>query len=256
MTTEPGLLRMIISHSRKFVFVKPRKTAGTSVEMALSPVLEAGDFATLVEPEEEAVRNVKPEVHVGSIYYGGGIKRGRLRDHSPISKAVDCFGERILDYQIVTMTRNPWSRAVSQFYWSSRRSNIRHRSFAEQKVLFNAYTRKWGPQTWLDRVYGRKRQRSLNASSLYQYKGVMVGNFAIRYEMLQADLDRLSVLLKLPDVRLPEHSFKSGLRNTSRPWQDFFDPDLRDLVANECREEIELFGYRFEADEATRGPEL
>ena len=43
---------MIISHSHKFVFVKTKKTAGTSIECALAPHLEPGDLASpLVEHE-------------------------------------------------------------------------------------------------------------------------------------------------------------------------------------------------------------
>ena len=37
---------MMISHSRKFVFVKTKKTAGTSIECALAPFLEPGDLTS------------------------------------------------------------------------------------------------------------------------------------------------------------------------------------------------------------------
>ena len=39
-------IAMIVSHSRRFVFVHLHKTAGTSVKQALRPHLAAGDFMT------------------------------------------------------------------------------------------------------------------------------------------------------------------------------------------------------------------
>ena len=46
----------IISHSRKFIFVKTMKTAGTSLEMALSKHCSPGDILTQLEPREERQR--------------------------------------------------------------------------------------------------------------------------------------------------------------------------------------------------------
>ena len=74
---------MIISHFHRFILVKPRKVAGTTIELTLSPFLERGDLATSIEPDEEKLRRVKDGVKVGSIYRANkfGFIR-RLRDHS------------------------------------------------------------------------------------------------------------------------------------------------------------------------------
>ena len=58
---------MIISHSHKFIFVKPRKVAGTTIELKLSPYLEKGDCATPIEPYEEKLRTIKDGVIVKKI---------------------------------------------------------------------------------------------------------------------------------------------------------------------------------------------
>ena len=47
---------MIISHSRKFIFVKTYKTAGSSLEIALSKYCAKGDILTPLDGEEEAQR--------------------------------------------------------------------------------------------------------------------------------------------------------------------------------------------------------
>lgn len=47
---------MIISHKHKFIFVKTRKTAGTSVEIALSRHLGPDDIITPISPDDEKLR--------------------------------------------------------------------------------------------------------------------------------------------------------------------------------------------------------
>ena len=47
---------MIISHSRKFIFIKTFKTGGSSLEIALSKYCGKGDILTELDPPEEALR--------------------------------------------------------------------------------------------------------------------------------------------------------------------------------------------------------
>lgn len=249
---------MLISHHYGFVFVKPRKTAGTTVELALSPFLKAGDLATPIEAEEEPLRRVAAGVRVGLIGTRPFLGRaGALRDHSPLSQAIRRFPE-IEGYHVVSMCRNPWDRAVSQFFWSLRRTDIRKCSIEEQRSAFAAYTRKWGPRTWLDRVYGRKRQRALDATPLYVVGGRCRVGYFVRFEALADDVAGLGAWLGLDGVpRVGALAAKAGLRPAgSRDWTRYYDPDTRDLVARECRWEIDTFGYDFEGIAMPAGPEL
>ena len=47
---------MIASHQHRFIFLKTRKTAGTSVEIALSKVCGPDDIITEISPEDEELR--------------------------------------------------------------------------------------------------------------------------------------------------------------------------------------------------------
>ena len=44
---------MIISHEHKFIFLKTRKTAGTSIELALSQLCGPNDIITPISPNDE-----------------------------------------------------------------------------------------------------------------------------------------------------------------------------------------------------------
>ena len=116
---------MIISHNHKFIFVKPRKVAGTTIELKLSHYLKEGDYATPIEPNEEHLRPSKNGVIIGKI--GQQNKFGlplKLRDHSSLRKAYLILEKRVQNYFVITACRNPWDRAVSQFFWSYRKKNI------------------------------------------------------------------------------------------------------------------------------------
>ena len=242
---------MMISHAHRFVFVKPRKTAGTSVELALSPFLKSGDLATAIEPEEEPLRRMAEGVRIGVIHEG----RQRLRDHSPLSKLWQAMPET-RGYRVVTMCRNPWDRAVSQFFWSHRRTDMRERPFGEQRRAFNAWTQAWGPKTWLDPFYGRKRQRALDASQLYWVGGKCRAAYCIRFEQLAEDTAALGDWLRLGGRPEVAEKAKSGIRPEDGAWTRYFDEATRALVAKECAREIAMFGYDFEGKAVPTGPEI
>ena len=92
---------MIISYKHKFVFIKTRKTAGSTFEKLVYPHLDekAGDICTGSEQDNT------PEMN----------RRAIFRGHTPFKKIEFLINS---NWWIFTIERNPWDKVVSQFFFS------------------------------------------------------------------------------------------------------------------------------------------
>jgi hypothetical protein len=104
---------MIISKSRKFVFVHLEKCGGTSVENALSPYLAWDDM-------------VMGSTHLGEQlqgfyfnYYGHQhVKENMLWKHSTIKNIYNNFNEDISSYKKIAVVRDPMELVKSLYTFS------------------------------------------------------------------------------------------------------------------------------------------
>jgi hypothetical protein len=62
-----------------------------------------------------------------------------------------------------------------------------------------------------------------------------------RNETMQASYDAICARLGIETAALERVNASSH-----RPWQDYYDAELRDLVADLYRRDLELFDYAFE----------
>lgn len=251
---------MIVSHRHRFILVKTRKTAGSSVELALSPHLAAGDLATPLRPEEETLRNSPPGLRIAEPWVmTRWLYPFPLKTHAPLWMAEDWIGPRAAGYRVVSLCRNPWDKAVSHFFWSCREQNVRALDFDAQRQAFIAFTQRKGPRKWYDRLTGRMPPKALDGNwRLYQSGGGPRLDFVIRYECLAQDLAALGPWLGLDGpVTLAGKRAKTGLRpSEKRHWSEYYDRETRDLVALHSGREIAFFGYDFQGEAVPRGPVL
>jgi hypothetical protein len=125
---------VIISHKYKFIFLKTRKTAGTSIEIALSRFCGDKDIITPISPEDENTR--KGLGYRGpqncNVPFGGYslrdwvrliTRRRRRRYYNHISAGIlrELIDREIWDsYFKFCFERNPWDKALSLYYWRIR----------------------------------------------------------------------------------------------------------------------------------------
>jgi hypothetical protein len=226
---------MIISHSHKFIFIKSHKTAGTSVEAALTEYCSGNDIVTPLL-DYSFNRNERGE------WIHHSMNANDFHQHDDALTIKSKLPAEIWDnYFKFSITRNPWDRAVSFFSWEKRRNpalspqkrfyhhlGIPFDDLGQTRELFSKYIK--GNWTNNDRFYLIDDQLCVD--------------FVIRYEHLADDFRKVCNLTGVPTKELPH--LKSGMRKRKHHYSEYFDAESQAVVAERHKNDIRLFGYEFE----------
>ncbi|MBY6202708.1 sulfotransferase family protein [Maritalea mobilis] len=128
---------MIYLSDPKILFLKPRKVAGTSFEIALSRFAGPNDIITPITRTDEAARRERG--FRGAQNFKGGLSEflndrksrrrfakklewpRRYRNHIPAADVRRHLGAEAFDAAFkISIVRNPFDTVVSKFYWSNR----------------------------------------------------------------------------------------------------------------------------------------
>ncbi len=207
---------MIASHAHRFVFVKTRKTAGTSLEIALSRHCGPSDIVTRISPEDERLRAA-----------AGGV--GPQNDDTSPSSYAHMGARRVIrvigreawdDYFTFAVERNPFDVVASSYRYSARNARFT-KTFAE----FVRTPRR------LDRLALNER--------LYRLGGKVIVDEVYRYEELPSAVEQISSRLGL-ELDLPHAKRGSGPH-----YRELYGPGDADLVAERFARTLRRFGYEF-----------
>lgn len=232
---------MIISHSHKFIFIKSEKTAGTSLEAALSGYCSGDDIVVPINDFRHN-RNEKGEFIHQSMNADEEYRRiGQHVEAQTIRRKVS--DEVWNDYFKFSIIRNPWDRTVSDFYWKRRQDpaiNPRKRFYHHLGVPFNelAQIRK------LFAEFVRSDDLE-NNDRFYILDDRLCVDFVIRYENLSEDVREVCNRIGLPSIELPH--LKTGFRQKRHHYSEYFDEESKAIVAEKHKNDIRLFGYEFES---------
>lgn len=229
---------MIISHRHKFIFIKLRKTAGTSLEIALSGICGDHDVITSISDADERVRQalgypgprntVIPFRHYRPAHWKDLIMNGRRRhyyNHMPATLIKPTLPKNIWDeYFKFCFERNPWDKVISHYY---------HRNRS------NKYD---GIMDYLLHDKGD----GIMGMEAYTINGQVAVDRIFRYEELDAALKELSTVLNLSDeLKMPDYRAKSQFRKDHRSYREILTEEEAALIAKMFEADIALLGYKY-----------
>lgn len=214
---------VIVSHEHRFVFMKTRKTAGTSVEIALSRVCGPDDVITPVTEEDEVLRRSAGGRGPQNFESPPGLGRTAF-NHMPVSMVRTMLGRRTFEsYFSFAVERNPWDAVVSLYHWRFRDS---------EPGPFGDYVASEAVAT-----FAAKNQR------IYRLRGTVAVDRVLRYESLDAELAEVWSRLGLPgSPALPRA--KAGTRPPGS-YRTYYDDASRERVAELFAAPIADLGYEF-----------
>jgi len=228
---------MILSHRHKFIFIKTRKSAGTSIEIALSKMLGPDDIVTPISKQDEAIRVERGWVPAQNFFKPFGryrlsdwarmIESGkRLRDywnHMPAAEIKELVGDEIWSsYYKFCVERNPWDKAVSAYYWQRAKH---HKDF----------------RTFIDK--GGAYQRS--DYDKYALGGRVAVDKVILFDQLTDGLEAVRARLDLPEaIDISGITAKTGVRDR-KPMSELYDEYTRSAIETQFAREIKAFGFTF-----------
>lgn len=228
---------MIISHKHRFIFLKTRKTGGSSVQVAMTSV--CGD----------------DDIVVGNDSDHTGENSDRNLDHSFTRNAhanlpqikLALPAEIWISYLKVAFVRNPWDLALSRYHWEKKGMDC-------DVMDFRNWIADYTSQDWIEPEYNGQGNiiqrvwdvrggyvRDLQAPFALE-NGQLAVDFLGRYERLDADFGTLCRKLSVSPPQLPH--LKSGFRLIGA-YQDAYDEICRRRVENAFAADIDAFEYQF-----------
>jgi hypothetical protein len=213
---------VIVSHQHRFIFLKTRKTAGTSIELALARVCGPDDTITSLNPVDEEER-VAAGIRGPQNFEAPPLDR-RAFNHMPARMARQAVGPQVWrEYFKFAVERNPWDAVVSAYFWIFR--NREAPPFDE----------------W---VQGSQVDDLAKNSHMYRIRGEIAVDRLLRYETLADD-----VALLWADLGLPGSPTLPRAKGFARPrdvhYRSLYTPASRERVRAAFERTIEELGYEF-----------
>lgn len=239
---------MIVSHARRFVFVKTVKTAGTSLEIALCRHCGKDDIITPIDDRDEEKRraiagrgpqNFRKSLRQSSPaerlkFLATGRTAPRFQEHYPAWLIRRELGPEIWNgYFKFAVARHPFDRCVSRYFWS--------RAYELDKRIGN-----WENFPDFDQFL-RYRAGLINENwTLYSEQDRVIVDFVVRYEHLEEDLAVISDRIGL-DHNIFDEMKSIRTKEGHRPRNDSTAPvlteDQKETIRRLCAREMALLGY-------------
>jgi Sulfotransferase family len=206
---------MIISRSKKFIFVHIPKTAGSSIRRALTPYTRTlkGRFVKNVIRPPDCYHLSQMPPHTNAVQI-------RLLLGSEFYESAYSFA----------FVRNPWDREVSMYHYILKTPHHHMNSIVSGLDDFASYIR------W-QRNEAPENQHDFIATCR---QGDIIVDHVARFENIADEYAAITSRIGVPN-KLP----KVNTSDRSRDYRSYYTDETREIVAELFATDIEKFGYEF-----------
>lgn len=226
---------MIISHKHKFIFIKTKKTAGSSIQMALSGICGPEDIITPNSEIEEVkkrdlgLRNAQNYSLEDNPACKKNIpfkKDEAFYSHMPAKRLCSILREEIWNtYYKFCFERNPFDKAISFYYYYIQRHGL---DLSLSDFIKSGY---------LHHIRGYER---------YTMNSLVVVDRIYKYENLGSAMQHISKKLQIdPTIKLPDYKAKSQFRMKDTHYSKMLSTEDIEIIKLTFAREIQLLGYAF-----------
>ncbi|MFT6136949.1 MAG: hypothetical protein ACJARP_000500 [Vicingaceae bacterium] len=227
---------MIISHKHRFIFLKTHKTAGTSIEIALSKICGELDSITPISPIDDQKRKAlsfrsNQNTKIPAKYYEFkdvnhlffNQKKKHFQRHMNAKSIKNNVSSKIWDeYFKFTIERNPYDRITSLFYWRGGFEKF------DSVAHFLNTTRKYG----------------LLTNDKYMIDGKLAIDKVYQYENLEFMMQDLTKRFNLNEpLKLPTYRAKSSTRE-EEDYRKVLDDKSIKWIQKYYKDIFERFNYK------------
>lgn len=232
----------MISHNHECIFVHVPKTGGQSVEtvfLELHGLTWATREPLLMRPNPDPAKGPAHLAHL------------KAREYVDLGYVDAATFDRYFKFSFV---RNPWDRLVSEYRYLR----------LDGKTPFSFFVNESLAKT--DEYSDIARHVCPQIDFLTDAQGKLIVDFVGRFETFADDFDVVARRLGLGGVALPHQNASRGRtpsrlrrlfagtggKDKRRPYQHYYDDELRDRVTGFYSRDIERFGYSFEGSFACK----
>jgi hypothetical protein len=221
---------MIISHKHKYIYIRPMKTASSSIEKYL--------INSVYNRNSDIHNRVSPKVA------GPHLNASQICSHMDKNKWDE--------YTKMVSERNPFDKVVSLYYWEVKRQDpkipINLKQIQNNKqVAFKEFD-KWFKMRIEPLQYEDTTQKNALSHRYYFIGDEYVPVFFVRYENLVEDFNEFCKLINhnFDIKKFNTNKEKVGVRpNWAKDYKPFFKDEHIEKISDLCREQIQLLDYKF-----------
>lgn len=205
---------VLISHKYKFIYIKNKKVASTSVESFFQKFcIDPNSKYNISESTDEIISKY------GIIGAREGGKFNKWKNHINANDILKEIGnDKFNSYFKFCIVRNPYDKMVSKYF------------FEKSNMSFKEYC----------------KVNNCNNLNIHTINNKFICNYYIRYENLKDDIIKVCNKLGITDYNINDlPTFKSNIRPSNKHYSEYYDEETKNIVYNNHKLEFEKFNYSF-----------